>query len=71
MTKTDREAQQARSERIGLAVTPSEKKAVEFVALARNLEGASLLLREMSLPEIVAEHDRLRRLMSAPAAGVR
>lgn len=63
MTQTEQQAQQSRTERIGLAVTADEKKAVEFVALARNLAGSSLLFREMSLPEIMAEYARLRRLI--------
>lgn len=68
MTQTEQETQQTRSERIGLAVTVYEKRAVEFVAFARNLDGASLLFRDMSLAEIVGEYERLRRVIDGETA---
>jgi hypothetical protein len=50
---------QGRTERVSLAVTPHEKRALEFVALARGLGGAGLLLREMPLATVVSEYDKL------------
>lgn len=52
--------QERRTERLTLAVTPSEKKAAEFVALARDTDGVSGLLRELSLTDVLAEHRRMR-----------
>lgn len=65
MTQT----QEKRSERLSLAVTPSEKKAAEFVALAHEIEGGvSNLLRELSLSQVVAEHRRMREAIDQKAA---
>lgn len=59
---TTREApaqQEPRSEKVGIAVTPSEKRAVVAVAAIRETD-ASNLCRENPIAEIVAEYRRLQ-----------
>lgn len=55
----DTPLQESRTERVGIAVTPSEKRALELVANVRNVDGLSNLLRIMSVAEAVAEGQRL------------
>lgn len=53
---------QARSLRIGLAITEEERTALEMVAAARGVKEFSTLLRTMSLNAVVKEYQRLRRV---------
>jgi hypothetical protein len=63
------EKQEARSERLSLAVTEFESLAVATVAQARGKragrkgEGYATLLRDMSLQQIVREYKRLCSVM--------
>lgn len=50
--------QESRTERVALAVTPSEKHALRILAGHRKTTEADLL-RSMLMNDIVAEHDRL------------
>lgn len=61
--------EERRSERIGVAVTPSERRAVKAIAALRGVEDSNLL-RTMPLEEIVAEFERLREQSSEPAEKV-
>lgn len=62
MTPTDLTTQEARTERAAITVTPSEKKAIRFVAEAREMT-ESELLRVTPVEEIVREYERLRTLL--------
>lgn len=53
---------ETRTERVTMAITPGERRAIDFVALANGLEHSSVLLRSMGLEAIVAEY---RRMMEA------
>jgi len=67
-TPTDTQAAR-RSERLTVALTRHERKAVDFVARARGLRSTSTLLRELSIGEIMAAYADLRRMVAddAPA----
>jgi hypothetical protein len=62
---------QARTARMSVAMSPQERVAVEFVASARGLKGASLLLRQMTIPDAVKEYHRLRRRLGPQIRGNR
>jgi len=55
MAKETTEAQETRTERIALAVTPSEKRAVRAVA-ALNETDESNLCRDVTISDIVAAY---------------
>lgn len=57
-------AQESRTEKVAIAVTKSEKDAIETVAKVRRIEGGvSQLLRERPFAEVVEEgHGMLDRL---------
>lgn len=58
--------QESRTERIAMAVTPSERHALRFLTGHRKTtEGA--LLRSMLISEITAEYDRLMRRLEEVA----
>lgn len=62
MTTPRRSPQAPRSQRVGIAVTPVEKKAVKFVAEAKGTDESNLF-REYSLVGVMAEYDRLMRVL--------
>lgn len=51
--------QESRIEKVGLAVTPSEKRAVRAVAALRETDESNLC-REVPIADIVAEYRRLQ-----------
>lgn len=53
------EGQETRTETVGLKVTPSEERAVRFVADARGVS-RSELLRQMTVSAIVEEYGEMR-----------
>lgn len=59
----DTRKQEPRSERVTLAVTPTEKRALQFVANVRSYPGhvvtESELMRSMLLGDVVAEYERM------------
>jgi len=60
MTQEAAVAQESRTERLTITVTPSEKDAIEMVAKVRRPEGGvSGLIRERSFSEVVEEGRRL------------
>jgi hypothetical protein len=59
--------QERKTERVGLAVTPTEREAIRVVAAARDLKDDSLVLRQLSLNAVVKEYRRLRRVMGVAA----
>ena len=65
MDAPDIQPQELRSERISLALTEHEKRAVEFVAKAWRYSAAGLVLRDHSLTDVVREYDALRSMMAA------
>lgn len=68
MQSTTSEAQEeTRSERLSIAITPSEKRAIKAVAAIRGME-ESVLVRSMPVPEIVAEFDRIQRAAESEVA---
>lgn len=62
------DAQASRSERLTVALTPHERKAVDFVARARGLKSTSTLLRELSIGEIMEAYADLRRMVADDAS---
>lgn len=50
---------ESRTEKVAIAVTPSEKRAVRGLAAVRGLDESNLV-RSMTIADIVAEFDRLR-----------
>lgn len=61
------DTQEKKSERISLAVTPTEREAIRVVAAARDIKDDGLILRSMSLAGVVKEYKRLRRVMGVAA----
>lgn len=59
--------QEQRTERVSMAVTPFEKKALKGVAAARDTDESNIL-REMSLDAVVAEFASIRALVAGEAA---
>lgn len=59
--------QESRTERVTVTVTPLEKKAVKAVAAARDTDESSLL-RSTLLTDVVAEYERIRKLVGVEAA---
>lgn len=53
------ETQESRTERIGLAVTPTEKRAVQAVAALRETDESNLC-RQTPIADVVAEYRRLQ-----------
>jgi hypothetical protein len=61
--------QETRTERVTVAITPREKRALELVAKGRGLAGPSVLLRELSVADALnAYEDLLRMAREEPAA---
>lgn len=67
MEKQDAGMQEARSERVGVMVTPNEKRAVRWVADA-HMKTESDLVRDMTINQISTEYVRLRSLLGLPDA---
>ena len=65
MEAPDIQPQELRSERVSLALTEHEKRAVEFVAKAWRYPAAGLVLRDHSLSDVVKEYDALRTMIAA------
>jgi len=62
------QTQESRSERAAVMLTPTEKRAVRFLADAMN-STESDILRDMTITEIVGRYHEIReRLGLAPAA---
>jgi hypothetical protein len=59
MARQDRETQETRTEKVGVAVTPTEKRAVRAIAALRGTDESNLV-RSMTIAEIVTEFERLR-----------
>lgn len=59
MSATPGAAQESRTERVAITVTPSEKRAVRAVAALRGTNESDLV-RENSIADIVVEFERLR-----------
>lgn len=59
--------QESRTERATLALTPTEKRAVQFVANVRQTTESDLL-RTTLLADVVAEYDRLMAKLREEAA---
>lgn len=59
--------QESRSERIAVACTPTEKRAVRFVADAREMSESDVV-RSMPMAEIVAEYARMREALGLAGA---
>lgn len=63
-----------RERHVAIRVTPREREAIRVVAEARGMaegkrgQGHMTLLRTMGLDEIVAEYERLRRVITGEAA---
>lgn len=55
-----------RTERVGIAVTPEERKAVEVVAAANGVKD-SLILRKKSLNQCVREYRKLKAIIGEAA----
>jgi hypothetical protein len=65
MTENSKESQaEPQTERVAVMVTPSEKRAVRFVADAK-AKSESEVMRTFSIDEIVAEYDRIRAILNA------
>lgn len=61
--------QEARTETVGIAVTPTEKELVRLFALVRKPEGGiSNVLRERSLNDVLEEAEAIRAKLDEPAA---
>lgn len=58
-------AQESRTERVAVAITPSEKRAIVAVAALRATDQSSLL-REMSVDQAVAEFERVQAAAATP-----
>ena len=65
MDAPDIQPQELRSERMSLALTEHEKRAVEFVAKAWRYPAAGLVLRDHSLSDVVREYEALRAMVVA------
>lgn len=61
------EPQESRTEKVGIAVTPSEKRAVRAIAALRETDESNLC-RAMPIAEIVAEYRRIQGVAASPAA---
>lgn len=59
MPDTDTEKQAPRTQRVGVMVTPEEKRAVQLVALLKEVTESDLL-RDRSIEDIVAEAAEIR-----------
>lgn len=53
------EKQETRTEKVGVAVTPTEKRAVRAIAALRGTDESNLV-RTNTIADIVAEFERLR-----------
>ena len=67
MSATPGTAQESRTERVAITVTPSEKRAVRAVAAIRGTNESDLC-RENTITEIVAEFERVRAASADGAA---
>lgn len=59
--------EESRSERVGVAVTPSEKRAIRGVAALKGTDESNLV-RSTTIADIVAEFERLRATATEGAA---
>lgn len=66
MTTSDPLTQESRTEKVAIAVTPSEKRAVRAIAALRETDESNLC-REMPIADIIAEYRRVQADM-VPAA---
>ena len=67
MNQPDKDAQAEQpTERIAVMCSPSEKRAVRFVADARNTT-ESAVMREFSMEQVVFEYERIRRVIDEAA----
>lgn len=64
MTNDAERAQESRTEKVAIAVTPTEKSAVRAVAALRGTDESNLV-RSNTIADIVAEFERLRATTSA------
>ena len=60
-------AKESRTEKVGIAVTPSEKRAVKVIAGIHGTDESNLC-RARPIAEIVAEFDRIRSTAAAHEA---
>lgn len=67
MTEDAQEAQESRTGRVTVTVTPYEKKAVKAVSAARDTDESNLL-RTTLLNDVVREYERIRELVGSEAA---
>lgn len=66
MPPSEDAVQEPRTERVGVMVTPAEKRAVRFVADARGLTESDAL-RDFTVGQIMAEYADMRSRLGLPA----
>lgn len=59
---------ESRNEKVGLAVTPTEKRAVRAVAALRGID-ESALCRTTPIADVVAEFERLQAVAEVESGG--
>lgn len=59
---------ESKTEKVAIAVTPSEKRAIRGLAAIRGTDESNLC-RSLPITEIVAEFERLQAVASQPVAG--
>lgn len=67
MSLASKETQAPQTERVGVMVTPEEKRAVRFVADARG-QTESETMRDLTMTDILTEYERIRAIIAENAA---